>query len=199
MLQDLTFLGVGFYIEAMTASETSGFDPGDYYAFDLAKGAVHTRHGDRVLVLSADVIGPLVSTAARHGDLTAIRSLGKRIGEDAARSLNQDARRAAPEAVLSHASGTLALLGWGVLSLERWGNALALTLTGAPSLDPDRLGLAALLGGVLTSLGGRDVACVPVGVRFVIVHPSIAEAVWGWAKDGVDLGQIVIRLSQEAS
>lgn len=184
----------------MTAREPSAFDPADYYAFDLARGAVHTRHGERVLVLSADVIGPLVSTAARHGDLTTIRALGKRIGEDAARSLAQDARAASPEAVIGHAAGTLALLGWGVLSLERWGSALSLALSGAPSLDTDRLGLAALLGGLLTSLGGRDVACVPVASnRFVVVHPSIAETVWGWAKEGAELGQIVSRLGQEAA
>jgi hypothetical protein len=195
----LTFLCVGFYIEAMTASES--FDPGGYYAFDLARGAVHTRHGERVLVLSADVIGPLVSNAAKHGDLTAVRALGKHIGEDAARSLGREAKLCTPETVLTHASGVLALLGWGALTLERWGKALVLTLSGAPLLDGDRLGLAALLGGMLTSLGGRDVACVPVaaGAHFVIVHPSIAETIWGWAKEGADLPQIVARLAQEAA
>lgn len=187
----------------MTSSETSSFDPGDYYAFDLAHGAVHTRHGERVLVLSADVLGPLVSTAARHGDLTAVRMLGKHIGDDAARSLGREARVATPEAVVTHISGTLALLGWGTLSIERWGGALVLSLTGAPALDSERLGLAALLGGVLTAIGGQDVACVPIvgsgSARFVIVHPSVAETVWGWAKDGADLGSIVARLAQEAA
>jgi hypothetical protein len=188
----------------MTSSETSSFDPGDYYAFDLARGAVHTRHGERVLVLSADVLGPLVSTAARHGDLTAVRMLGKHIGEDAGRSLGREAGMAAPEAVVTHISGTLALLGWGTLALERWGGALVLSLVGAPALDAERLGLAALLGGVLTAIGGQDVACVPIagsagGSRFVIVHPSVAETVWGWAKDGAELGGIVARLAQEAA
>jgi hypothetical protein len=185
-------------------SETSTFDPGGYYAFDLARGAVHTRHGERVLVLSADVLGPLVSTAARHGDLTAVRGLGKHIGEDSARSLGADARRATPEAVLTHISGTLAVLGWGTLTIERWGGALVLSLHGAPALDAERLGLAALLGGVLTSVGGQDVACVPIaasagGSRFVVVHPGVAETVWGWAKDGADLASIVARLVQEAA
>jgi hypothetical protein len=183
----------------MTSSETS-FDPGGYLAFDLARGAVHTRHGERVLVLSADVLGPLVSTAARHGDLTAVRALGKHIGEDAARSLGRDARGATPEAVITHIGGTLALLGWGTLSLERWGGALVLSLHGAPVLDAERLGLAALLGGMLTSLGGQDVACVPVtsGARFVVVHPGVAETVWGWAKEGLELSSIISRLAQEA-
>src|ERR1700712_1351612 len=149
----------------MTASETRGFDPGGYFAFDLARGAVHTRHGERVLVLASDVLGPLVSTAVRQGDLTAVRMLGRR-----------------------------------TLQLERWGHALVLALEGAPALDNERLGLAALLGGVLTSLGGRDVACVPVdGTRFVIVHPSVAETVWGWSKEHKDLPSIIARLSDRAS
>jgi hypothetical protein len=195
----LTFSAVGFYIEAMT--ESRGFDPGAFYAFDLARGAVHTRHGERVLMLSADTIGPLVSTAVRHGDLTSIRSLGKRVGEDAARSLGSEVKAATPEAVVTHASGVLALLGWGTLSLERWGRALVVFIEGAPQLDNDRLGLAALLGGLLTSLGGRDIACVPVndGSRFVVVHPSIAEAVWTWTKEGKSLSDVVARLAPEGS
>lgn len=184
----------------MTESETSGFDPSGYFVFDLAQGAVRTRAGERVLVLSADVIGPLVSTAVRHGDLTAVRALGKRIGEDAATSLDGKVLDGSPERVVTHAASALGLLGWGLLSLERWGDAIALSLVGAPALDGDRLGLAALLGGMLTSLVGRDVACVPVAeTRFVVVHPSIAETVWGWSKEGMDVGRVVSRLSLEAA
>jgi hypothetical protein len=183
----------------MTLTSGTPFDPAGYFAFDLAHGAVHTRHGDRVLMLSSDVISPLVATAARHGDLTAVRSLGKRMGEHAARSLGGDVAGQSPEDVLQHAAGTLALLGWGTLSMERWGRALVLVLEGAPQLDADSLGLAALLGGLLTSLGGRDVACVPIGrsARFVVVHPQVAETVWSWAKEGVSLPEIVGRLGEE--
>src|SRR5688572_7273376 len=180
---------------------TSGFDPGGYYAFDLARGAVETRHGDRVLILSTETVAPLVSLAVKHGDLTAVRALGKRIGDDAARSLGSDVRRATPEAVVNHASGTLALLGFGALALERWADALVLALSGAPPLDSENLGLAALLGGLLTSLGGRDIACVPIeaGARFVVVHPMIAEEVWTWSKEGETVAQIVSKLEREAA
>lgn len=201
MPEHLTFSRVGFYIEAMTESESAGFDPAAYYTFDLRVGAVRNRHGDRVLVFSADAIGPLVSTAARHGDLTSVRTFGKRMGEYAAQSLSSEAGSAAPEAVLNSASGTLALLGWGQLSFERWGRALVLCLEGAPTLDAGRLGLAAMLGGLFTALGGRDVACVPVGEasRFIVVHPQVAETVWTWTKEGADLPQVVARLMPEAA
>jgi hypothetical protein len=180
---------------------TVGFDPEEYFSFDLARGSVQTRHGERVLVLSTETVSPLVSLAVKHGDLTAVRMLGKRIGDEAARSLGSDVRSATPEQVVTHASGTLAVLGFGTLSLARWGHALVLTLDGAPNLDGEHLGLAALLGGLLTSLGGRDIACVPVenGARFVIVHPVIAEHVWTWSKEGLAVGQIVTRLAPEAA
>ena len=185
----------------MTQSESAGFDPAAYYTFDLAVGAVRNRHGDRVLVFSADAVGPLVATAARHGDLTSVRTFGKRMGEYAAQSLSADAGSSAPELVLNHASGTLSLLGWGQLSLERWGRALVLRLDGAPDLDGGRLGLAALLGGLFTSLGGQDVACVPVGEasRFIVVHPQVAETVWTWTKEGAGLPEVVARLMPEGS
>jgi len=194
----LTFFSDRFYIEAMTATEARGFDPGSFYAFDLARGAVSTRHGERVLVLSSEVVSTLVASAAKHGDLTAVRALGKRIGEQAASSLGSDVRGATPERVATHAAGVLSLLGWGALSLERWGDALVIVLEGAPDLDPGKLGLASLLGGMLTTLSGRDIACVPVASgRFVVVDPSVAEQVFSWAKEGADLAQIVAKLGAE--
>jgi hypothetical protein len=76
-----------------------------------------------------------------------------------------------------------------------------LSLEGAPQLDAERLGLAGLLGGMLTSLGGRDVACVPAheNSRFVIVHPTIAETVWTWTKEGKSVGDVISRLVPEGS
>jgi hypothetical protein len=42
------------------------------------------------------------------------------------------------------------------------------------------------------------VACVPVdGTRYVIVHPSIAESVWSWTKEGAGLATVIARLAPE--
>ena len=65
-----------------------------------------------------------------------------------------------------------------------------------PALDDDHLGVAALLGGVFSSLAQREVSCVPADDRrFVIVDPGIAERIWGWSKDGADLSTIVGKLA----
>jgi len=173
------------------------FDPGGFYQFDLARGAVRTREGGRVLILSDAVLSPLVTAAVEKGDLTAVRRLGKHIGEQVLEGLGgANAADASPETVLTHAAGILALFGWGKLGFERWGRALVVAVDHAPTLDDDRLGIAALLGGMLSSLARREVACVPVdGARFVVLDPSIAEKVWAWSRDGVDLAGIVGRLA----
>lgn len=171
------------------------FDPAGFYQFNLADGAVRTRAGGRVLVLSDSAIAPLISTAVQHGDLTAVRRLGKQIGDQIVDSLGGPADERPPETVLGHAASVLALFGWGRLSLVRFGDALVARVEGAPALDEDHLGVAALLGGVFSSLAHREVACVPVDAeRFLLVSPHVAEQVWTWSKEGHGLAAIIDRL-----
>jgi hypothetical protein len=99
-----------------------------------------------------------------------------------------------PEQVLAHTAGWLGVLGWGRLSLERWGNALVAVMDEVPALDEDSLGISALLGGVISALSELEVACVPVAGKFLVCNPAIAESVWLWANDGVELGTIVDQL-----
>lgn len=168
------------------------FDPGGFYEFDLAHGAVRTRTGARVVVLSDSVVTPLVATAVQKGDLTPVRRLGRDIGQHVSDALGSSPSELAPETVLGHVSAVLALFGWGRLSFERWGEAVVVVGEGVPSLDDDNLGIAALLGGLFSALAGRDVACVPASAeRFVLVDPSIAEQVWIWSKEGSELPEII--------
>jgi hypothetical protein len=175
------------------------FDPGAFFQFDLARGAVRARGGNRVLVLSQSVLAPLIATAVQNGDLTAVRALGNQLGKAVAASLGSDPMSKAPETVLSHAASLIALYGWGRLHLERWGDALVLTVDELPPLDEDNLAVAALLGGLFSTLSENEVACVPIGNsnHYLVVDPQIAEYVWGWSKDGESLGQIIARLEPE--
>jgi hypothetical protein len=174
----------------------SRFDPGGFYEFDLAAGVVRAGGGVRVMLLTSAAVAPLVSAAVEHGDLTPLRKLGKELGDQARQSLGEAAEGVASETVLGHAAAVVALFGWGCLGMERWGDALVVTLEGGPEADEGRLGVAALLGGVLSSLAGREVACVPAGgARFLVVAPEVAEQVWGWAQAGADVPAIVGRLA----
>jgi hypothetical protein len=185
-----------------SASEDLGmnepqFDPGAFYEFNLAQGAVRVRDGSRVIILSDNVLAPLVSVAVKDGDLKPVRRLGRQLGEMIQESLGGSATNLPPELVVGHAAGVLALFGWGKLTMERWGDAIVARLSQLPLLDDGSLGIAALLGGVFTELFGDEVACVPIGSEmgtFVLLHPSVAQDVWAWSKEGLDVGSIVGRL-----
>jgi hypothetical protein len=168
------------------------FDPGGFYEFNLTRGTARTRTGERVVVLSEDVLSALVAAAARDGDLTPLRRLGELLGEQVLSGLDRPASVLSPEVVLGHVSAVTSLFGWGRLSLERWGPALVIVLRDEPRLDEDELGAAALLGGMFSQLSQRQISCVPTGEsRFIMVDFEVAETVWGWFKDGADLPAIV--------
>jgi membrane protein YqaA with SNARE-associated domain len=178
------------------------FDPGGFFQFDLAHGRVRTRGGARVLVLAENVLAPLIVTAVQSGDLTAIRQLGSQLGSIVAQSLPAPATSLPPQVVISHAGGVMSLYGWGRLKLEQWGGALVLVVEGLPPLDEDNLAVAALLGGIFSTLCSAEVACVPMArtTKYIMVDPRIAEQVWTWSKSGDNLATIASKLSSpEAS
>lgn len=172
------------------------FDPGGFFQFDLAHGRVRTRGGTRVIVLAENVLAPLINTAVQNGDLTAIRTLGSQLGAIVAQSLPGPASSLSPQAVISHAGGVMSLYGWGRLKLELWGGAMVLVVEGLPPLDDDNLAVAALLGGMFSTLTGAEVACVPLArsSKYIMVDPRIAEQVWAWSKSGDSLATIASRL-----
>jgi hypothetical protein len=172
-------------------------DPGGFFEFDLARGAVRDRSGARLLLLSDAVVAPLVDAAVRNGDVTAVRKLGRQLGDAAMNGMDLPPPDASPEVVLGRAAEVLSLFGWGRLEVERWGDALLARVRGLPSLDGDHLGVAALLGGLFSALADRDVACVPISRdgAFLLVHPSIAGQIWKWSRSGETVGRIVERLA----
>ena len=176
-------------------------DPVGFYQFDLAQGTVRLQKGQRVLALSEDVLASLIVTAVSHGDLTAVRSLGTQLGEMVADGLAGAVSKLPSAAVMGRAANLLALFGWGRLNLERWGDALVLEMTDMPPLDDDNLAVAALLGGLFSTLCGVEVACVPLADagKYIMVDPAIAEQVWTWSRDGETLPAIAARLVVEES
>jgi hypothetical protein len=173
------------------------FDPGGFFQFDLAKGSVRSRGGGRVLLVSESVLSPLINTAVAHGDLTAVRSLGSQLGSIVASSFETPPNGLAPAQVIGHAGAVMSLFGWGRLRLEQWGDALVLHVDGLPPLDEDNLAVAALLGGLFSTLCSTEVACVPIArtARYMMVDPRIAEQVWTWSKEGESLASIVSKLA----
>ena len=175
----------------------SSFDPGGFFQFDLAHGAVRSRGGSRVLIVTEDVLAPLIRTAVSQGDLTAVRSLGSQLGALVSGSLGKNPGGAAPADVIGHAGSVMSLFGWGRLRLEQWGDALVLQVDALPPLDGDNLAVAALLGGLFSTLCGSEVACVPLArsSKYIMVDPSVAEQIWTWSKGGESLASIASKLA----
>lgn len=180
-------------------SEPAPFDPAGFFQVDPVAGEAHVRGGGRVLVLSDTVVAPLVSTAVQNGDLTAVRRLGRHMGEIVRGGLGGSPDALPAELVLSHARSVVSLFGWGALEVERWGAAIVLRLTHFPALDPDQLAMAALLGGLMSALAQREAACVPLDTAgaFLMCDPHIAEEVWGWSRQGKSVAEIIGALQSE--
>ncbi len=165
-------------------------DPAGFYELDLSRGTVHTRAGDRVVVLTDHVARALLR------EPSVLRDLGEAMGAEAARHLG-DAPSATPERALAEGAAALGVFGWGRLGFERWGDALVATLDEAPT--ESREALAALLTGFFSRLTGRAVECVPSGDgKYVMVHPAIAATVRSWAAGGAEVPAIVGRLRRPA-
>jgi hypothetical protein len=169
------------------------FDPGAFWEFNLATGAMQTREGLRTAALPFDVLAPLVGHAVARGDLALVRRVGACLGAEARASISGDVAALAPEVVLGHAGTITALFGLGRFGLLRYGDALLATLPGSAELGDDAV--AALLAGLLEVLGDAEVACVPAGGgRYLVVAPAVAAAVSGWFAQGADLGAVLDRL-----
>lgn len=174
-------------------------DPGGFFQFDLARGSVCSRDGQRVLLLSEEALSPLIVTAVSNGDLTAVRAMGSQLGHLVVQALPGNASNLPTSVVMGHVATVVSLFGWGRLRLERWGDALVLEVEGLPPLDEDNLAVAALLGGMFSTLCRVEVACVPLAqsAKYIVVDPVIAEQIWAWSKHGESLGEIAGRLGRK--
>lgn len=171
------------------------FDPGGFYEFDLSRGAVRAKGGERVFVMSNEVVTAVLQALTKQNDFATLRTLGASLATHASSSLAGKVAESTPEEVIGHASAVLGLYGWGKLSAERWGDALVVSLSGMSDLDPKQTATAALLTGLLSKLANSALECVPVGIeKLIVVHPSIAKDVAGWVAAGSDLAAVSSQL-----
>jgi len=181
---------------------TSPFSLERYFTFNLEQGELRAGSETRALIIDRETLVSLVQVALTKNDLTPVRALGVSLGRSVLSSLGaQRADDLDAEKVIGRACTMLGAHGWGRFNVARWGQALVVTLEDAPSFDSERLGIGALLGGVLSALVDREVACVPVGARaeYLVLDPSVAEEVWSWSKQARSIGQILDRLQPGAS
>ncbi len=186
---------------------TPPFDAAKAVSFDLARGVIAVRGGASSVLVPVDVLGELCRAAGDDATATFARVLGERVGTEVRRrleSLGTDARAASIDVVLEHLAGEWATLGFGALTVERWGRALVFVAdhVALPS-SADGL-LSALLGGALAAASGRDCRCVALAregerLRLLVTSSDVASRARGWLGDGVAWGEVLVRLHAGAS
>src|SRR5579883_3206155 len=116
------------------------FDPARAVRFDLPSGSVRASGDARVALVPVEVLEEIARTPAAE---VAGRAMGAAIGKRAASRLG-DAGAASVEAFVTQLAGEMAVAGYGVLSVERWGRALVVVVEHCALPEP-------LLGAVLAA------------------------------------------------
>src|SRR5690606_40271943 len=101
--------------------------------------------------------------------------------------------------LLDQLSLEVALMGFGVLGLERWGRALVFTLEDSPFGDAGDALVAGLLEGALQRAFSREAVVVRLcreenTARFLVTGRSGADRVSEWLRSGVGWGEALARL-----
>jgi hypothetical protein len=132
-------------------------------SFDLAEGLV-SLGGEARVVLPASVLLEIVGAATADVRRAFGRAFGKSIGHVATIRMKEEDFAAplalvdaSPESALSEISAEWALAGLGGLGMERWGQALVVTVDNSPlGRDGDEF-LESVLEGTIENATGRRV------------------------------------------
>ncbi len=177
---------------------TPRFDPTRALIFDLARGQLRDEEGTARLNLPASLVLRLCEQAGSEATLDFARSIGSELGRRIADRLKDSTSEASVETWVEHLGGQLALVGLGELSVERWGKALVLRVSGASSE------VHSLLPGVLASALqralGRQLELVlfegQEGLGFLALSGASAARAIALKDGGAGLGQVIEQLHQ---
>ncbi|HEX7667664.1 MAG TPA: hypothetical protein VF407_24215 [Polyangiaceae bacterium] len=180
--------------------------------FDLPQGSVHTTASglsgvdeERALLVPVHVLALALASASPDVVENVARAIGDSIGKRAAGRFGgvDGVRSADVDAVVSSLGAEVALAGFGVLSIERWGRAVVLVLAVAPAFSPAFY--APLLETALataTSWRNRGSLCCTLvdeegAVRYLVSSITSADQVRRWLAAGIPWIEAVRRLQSD--
>lgn len=176
---------------------------GPALSVDLGRGEL-TTGGSRLLAVPLQTFIALARAVEATSDVAlygAGREWGEAVGRELAEAIQAatggPARDAPPARVLDHLSGQLGALGWGVVSMEVWGEALVFVVRNAPD-GAARHVLAGFFAGVAGGFARASFAGASIGagpeVRVLVGNPAAIKAARRWHEGGAGVGAIVDRL-----
>ncbi len=180
--------------------DTPRFDPSHSIEFNLARGLVKVEGASPRLVIPADAIAALVSSASDDARKDFAHRIGSEAGRRASERLGEEASL---ESVVDHLGGEFALMGLGSFSIERWGKALVVLFSHAPfGPEGDEL-LSSIVEGAFQRAFGRATRVVPLhrdhpDVRLLVVSRAAADKVRDWLANGTPYTEVLQRLHQSS-
>lgn len=177
------------------------FNPENSVRFELGAGRVSLGGADDRVLVPAEALGRLCSSAGESATRDFGHRLGTQIGRRIADRVSADTRVAE---MVEHLGGEVALAGLGSLSLELWGHALVLKIEGSPvGPEGDALAAAVLEGALDRSLARQTsvvlIARTDATARYLVGSPRAATQVKGWLGSGVSWGEALTRLNEAGS
>jgi hypothetical protein len=185
--------------------------------FDLSRGRVDRRassdakdgHDDQVVLVPLSALVGLEKLAGLEVTKQFARSIGVSFGRRVAAKLGsaEGVAGASLEGFVSALATEVAVSGWGVLHLERWGRAMVLVVEHAPTLPAGAF--AALLEGAVEAAAAREVHAVALAgatgertegssARVLIASEKSAEHARRWLVEGASEAEVIRRLHEEA-
>lgn len=178
------------------------FDPAKAVTFDLPRGQIRDGGSGTRLLVPAPALLALCASATPEAIAAFARDIGDAIGSTVARrfeALGMAVGSASVDEVTEHLGGELAVAGFGMLTVERWGRALVLVVDHGPAhADADRI-LSPLLAAAVTRATGKEAESVRLGregqrARFLVTSRAASKKVGEWLRAGVSWGDALVRL-----
>jgi hypothetical protein len=180
----------------------AGFDPTHSVRFDLPRGSVTAGGDERHVLLPCAALNDLVLIAGPEAAAAVGRALGTSIGHRIATRLGgtRELRATSIEGVLRDVTGELGTLGFGLVSVERWGRALVIVID-RPAVA-DLPFLASIVEGMLEAAGDAPVRCTSLGrdgtmVRVLVASEAAIARARRMLDTGTTWGEVLTRLQQK--
>lgn len=177
----------------------AAFEADRVVRFDLPQGSVHAGDDERVVLFPVTALAELAREAPPATIEAVGRALGDALGKRVAAGLGgaEGVRGATLEAVITRLAGEAAVLGWGAVSLERWGRAMLLVVERAAL--PEAMVAGAMASALARATGATGVSCAVVArdgaLRLLVSSEAAIERVRRWLADGVSWGDAMTRLN----
>jgi hypothetical protein len=176
------------------------FDPTRAVTFDVAKGTVKTGDDGRVVLVPGSTLRDALEALGDTGARALGLGVGRAAGQHTMATIGsiQKVREAALDTVVTQLAGELSIRGIGLMSMERWGRIMVLSIENPVASSPEFL--AGVIEGAFVTSTGRELrtTCIDKGspTRILLSNQALATKARGLIQEGQDFAAVIARLQE---